>query len=439
MLLLVATFSLTVASCGGDDNDESNVAPSFVKIAAGQVAASGGTIDCYINDCNSLTSVRSTVSWITAQVYDLKGRCSIQVSKNETTESRTGIVELLHGGQVVDTYSVTQMAGDSNNPGVGGDTPDSGGEFGAPTGLVLSKNGYAVTLKWNKVPGADKYWIYYSNPTAFSSGHFVTMKNTTSTSFTMDCKIAGNWAFKIQAQKGSEYSDFSNVVTTSISQSDINGGEGGGGSSNVPSKPTGLKATVRGNQVTVSWNASTGASYYRLYYVKPAPYDFESFDNIYSTSTTMTCNVSGTWTIWVVAVGSNYEASAPSAKVTFNVSSSSGGGSGGGSGSGSGDNPSKLDTPTGLTVNSRASDSYVQLQCNAVSLGYDYQLYRSTSPNSGYTKVTASVGTDKTGSIVYLTDQSPKRGTTYYKVKVAALSYLGIKDSDYSNYVKVVR
>lgn len=143
----------------------------------------------------------------------------------------------------------------------------------------------------------------------------------------------------------------------------------------------------------------------------------------------MNCTIKGTWTIWVVAVGANYETSESSSKVTFNISSSGDDSS----------KPSQLDTPTNLTVNSRSTDSFVQLQCNAVTYGYDYQLYRSTSPNYGYSKISASVGTNASGSIIYFTDSNPQSGTTYYKVKVAALSYLGIKDSDFSSYVKVVR
>lgn len=429
MLILVSTISITFSSCGGDDKDEPEATPYFAgQTTANQFSELGGTIDCSIINCNpQTTQVHSTVSWMTAEIRN--GLCSIKIEKNNTSTVREGVIELLmYGYLLVDRFYVTQKAG-NNISGGGGSESGEQGEFGAPSGLTLSKNGYAVTLSWNKVPKADKYWIYYSNPVAYNSGYFVTMYNTTSTTYTMDCKMAGNWAFKVQAQEGSNYSDYSNTVTTNITENDINGG--GGSTSQKPSKPTGLKATVNGNQVQVSWNASTNASYYRLYYIKPAPYNVESFDNVYSTSITMNCTITGTWTIWVVAAGANGESSEASSKVTFNITSSSGGGSS--------TTTTKLDTPTGLKVNSTASDSYVQLQCNAVSLGYDYQLYRSTSPNSGYTKITASVGSNTSGSIIYFTDQSPKKGTTYYKVKVAALPSLGIKDSDFSDYVKVDR
>lgn len=423
----VSIIGMLVYSCGNDDNDEPIVMPSFSIKTSQQISESGGTLECTITNCNSYTTVKSTVSWIRTSVYDVSGRCFISISENKTSITREGVVELLYEGQVVDRLFVTQKAEDK------GETlppDDKEEEFGSPTGLSLSKNGYEITLTWNKVPKAAKYYIYHSNPTAFDAGYFATMHSTTSTTYTMNCDIAGNWAFKIQAFDGNNYSGYSNIVTTSIAESDINAG--GGSSTGKPSKPIGVKANVNGTQVTVSWNGSTGASYYRLYYVKPAPYDMESFDNVYSTSTTMNCTISGTWKIWVEAVSANYEISEPSSKVTFNITSSGGG-------NGGVDTPKQLDTPKGLTAYGLPTDSYVQIQCSAVPLGYDYQIYRSTSPNSGYSKISASVGTNASGSLIIFTDSNPKRGTTYYKVKVAALSYLGIKDSGFSDYVKVVR
>lgn len=293
-------------------------------------------------------------------------------------------------------------------------------QISAPTNLQATVTGANVTLSWNSVSGASQYNVYHSLGFPNSLTHWGITKNTLST---YKANTNGTYYFAVTAvdSQGIESSQ-SNTVSCTVS--------GVSTKPEKPSKPTGLKANVNGSQVNVSWNPSTGASYYRLYYVKPAPYDIESFDNIYSTSTTMNCTIKGTWTIWVVAVNSDYEASDPSSKVTFNISSSGGSGS---------DTPTQLDRPTGLQVNSHATDSYVQLQCNAVKLGYDYQLYRSTSSSYGYTKISASVGSNANGSIIYFTDSNPRSGTTYYKVKVAALSYLGIKDSEFSDYVKVVR
>ena len=429
LALMVPIVSLAFSSCGGED-DEPEVMPSIGLSSPQIVSKKGGSLEFNVYDSNAYTSVESNVSWLDVTFSYRTGRCLVNFQKNSSSETREGQISLKYKGGIVDHLIFRQDPADGGVDD--GDTPPEPGDLESPADLELVKEGSKVILKWNKVTNATKYYIFYSNPIGFDSGVFVTLYSTSTTTYTMDCKIAGKWAFKVQAYDGKKYSGYSNTVITEIYQSDIDGGGGGGSGPAKPEIPTGLKARVDGTDVYVSWNESKGASYYRLYYVKPAPYDIESFDNVYSTSTTMNCTVEGTWTIWLEAVGSDYEFSEPSSKVTFRITSS-------GSGGGGSDTPKQLDTPAGLKLESRASDPYVQLSCNAVPLGYEYQLYRSKSPNSGYTRISASVGTDAIGSIVYFTDQNPLSGTSYYKVKVSALSYLNIKDSDFSDYVRVSR
>lgn len=384
-------------------------------------------MDCTIYNCNPYTSVQANVPWITTQMYDLNsGGCYISVAENTTSFGRDGVVDLLCNGQVVDCLYVIQEAGAGNSDP--GDDPGEQ-EFGAPTGLSLSKSGYMVTLTWNKVPKAIKYWIYHSNPTAYDSGYFATTKSTSSTTITMDCSIAGNWAFKVVAYNGSNYSDFSNTVSTFISESDINGG--GGGDTQKPSVPTGLSAVQSGETIVVSWNAVSNAYYYRLWYSTPSGQ--EDFTNVYAPSTSAVFDRNmkdGTYRFWIQALNSNYDESAKSSKVSCTFKSNGGGNTGGD------DKPSKLDTPKNLEAYS--GGSFVQISFDEVSLAYQYELYRSTSATSGYSKISASGGSTS-GNRYVLTDSNPKSGTTYYKVKAKALSYLGIADSDFSAYVKVTR
>ncbi len=146
----------------------------------------------------------------------------------------------------------------------------------------------------------------------------------------------------------------------------------------------------------------------------------------------MNCTVEGTWTIWLEAVGSDYEFSEPSSKVTFRITSS-------GSGGGGSDTPKQLDTPAGLKLESRASDPYVQLSCNAVPLGYEYQLYRSK------VRIQAIPVSRHLSELTPLARLSTLPIRIHYqahritKSKVSALSYLNIKDSDFSDYVRVSR
>ncbi len=354
LLLLVATISLSLTSCGGDDEEE---APGYISLSKRElqfpaeggteiITVYGGTPDYVLGSCD----------WASAEVHG--SQITVNVSANDG--GQRSVVFSAQFANASFSFTVTQEESDNPDAEIpGGDTP--GGD----------------------TPGGD-------TPGGDTPG------------------------------------------------GDTPGGDtpgGGGTTSEKPSMPTGLRAVVNGTQVSVSWNASTGASYYRLYSVQPAPYDIQSFDNVYSTSTTMNCTIEGTWTIWVQAVNSDYEASEPSPKVTFNISSSGGGQGGGDNPGGGSDKPSKLDTPQNLEYYSDLY--YVQISCDEVPLAYTYELYRSRSANSGYVRVTASGGSSAGRYI--LTDQNPLSGTSYYKIKVKALSYLGIGDSDYSAYIKVTR
>ena len=271
MLYIVATFCIVLTSCGDDEDDKYSPSASIPSFAGSTLyrdcPASGSSIDCYINNCTPSTYVRSNAFWVDAKMYNSQDLCIINVAENSTPEARETTVDLMIGGQVFDTYTIIQN-GYSNNSGSGNNQGTSD-ELGVPTGLQYSKNGYAITLTWNKAANAEKYWIYYSNPIAYDSEYFVTMKNTTGTTFTMDCKIAGNWAFKIQAQKGSEYSDYSNIVTTVITESDLNSGGGNSGGQQKPSAPTGVTVSNEGNNyipdVRIRWNEVNNATSYYIY------------------------------------------------------------------------------------------------------------------------------------------------------------------------------
>ena len=84
---------------------------------------------------------------------------------------------------------------------------------------------------------------FYSNPVGFDSGVFVTLYSTSSTTYTMDCRLQANGLLKVQAYDGKKYSGYSNTVITEIYQSDI---DGGGGEEVVPQSLKYLPALKRG-------------------------------------------------------------------------------------------------------------------------------------------------------------------------------------------------
>lgn len=291
-------------------------------------------------------------------------------------------------------------------------------EISAPSNLRASANGNTISLSWNLVSEASRYYVYYSTS---SNGSWTYLGYTEGTVCTTTAETAGTYYFVVSAVKadGSE-GPYSNTASCTVSSSS-------GGGTSKPSTPTGVKAVLNGDNIIVSWNASNDAKYYQVYYDRPSPYNGATFENCYKTSMTFyPKTIYGVWTFWVVAVSSDYQLSDASSKVTLNYTS---GGSGGGGGQ------SQLNAPQNIEAYS--GYSFVQISFAPVPGAYDYYLYRSTSPNSGYSKITASGGSS--GSRYVLTDQNPKNGTTYYKVKAIALPSTGIKDSEYSSYVKVVR
>lgn len=308
---------------------------------------------------------------------------------------------------------------DKNPAGSGGGGGSGSTQIGAPTNLRASASGNTISLSWNSVSGASYYYVYSSTS---SNGSWTYLGYTEGTSWTYTAESAGTYYFVVAAAKadGSE-GPYSNTASCTASGS-------GGTTPTKPSTPTGVKAVISGETIVVSWNASSGAKYYQVYYDRPYPYNGAVFENSYQTSMTFyPKTIYGVWTFWIVAVSSDYQTSDASSKVTVNYTSGGSGGGGGGQ--------SQLNAPQNLEAYS--GYSFVQISFDPVSAAYDYYLYRSTSPNSGYSKITASGGSS--GSRYVLTDQNPKNGTTYYKVKAIALPSTGIKDSDYSSYVKVTR
>lgn len=310
-------------------------------------------------------------------------------------------------------YSKAISIWQSCNPeGQGGGSDET--TISAPE-ISASVNGSYITVSWSAVTGATEYMVYRSGD--YSTGYSL-LKTVTNTYITDSSPLKGYNYYKVKASNGEISSEYSNVASVYSS-----------GESEKPGKPVNVRAVQNGNAIDVSWSASQGASYYRVYYVRPAPYDMETFENAYSTSMSFSWNtmVNGRYTFWVVAVNDDYDSSDPSEKVYCNFQSGSGGG---------GTSTTKLDTPTNLKAYSDIY--YVQISFDEVTLANEYELYRSKYSGGPYTKIQASGGSTAGGRYV-LTDSNPVSGTSYYKVKAIPLSYLGIEESDMSNYVSVTR
>jgi len=174
------------------------------------------------------------------------------------------------------------------------------------------------------------------------------------------------------------------------------GGGNGGGGGNAPAAPTGLAATTANAQVTLTWNASSGAT---GYYVKRSTTTGSETQIAAQPTTGYTDNAvaNGTKYYYVVAAYNSYGQSTNSAEVTATP------------------NVPPPPAPTGLTVN--VVNSQVALTWPVTSGATRYNVKRSTTNGSGYAQIGNPTGTN-------FTDSGLTNGTTYYYV-VSAVSSAG--------------
>ena len=301
---------------------------------------------------------------------------------------------------IVNSTTLRDSDGDdwikSGGGGKGGTAPN------APTGVKATANSSSsITVTWNSVSNATGYYIYRSSS---SSGTYSQIGTSTSTSYQNNGLSANTiYYYKVAAYNSNGTSSQSSYTSATTQSS-------GGGT--APSAPTGVTASRNSENsttVTVSWNAVSGATGYKVYYSSsgsgsgnlegsPSTTSFESTGN----STT------GTHYFRVSAENSVGEGS-PSSWVS--VGPVSGGG---------GTAPS---APTGVKATAQSSSS-IRIQWNSVSGATGYYIYRSPTASGTY----AQVGTESSTSY---TNTGLSANTTYY-YKVAA--YNGNGEGSQSSY-----
>ena len=343
--LLTTSLLLFLSSCG-DDDVCFNVYPNGDL----HVGASGGeyTFDVEFKgyDESDHIYVTSTANWVNVtDAYDYY--FSLSIEPNQTSMERSAIVI------VSDDYSefspikimVYQSAGSAsndngnhngNNNGNGGNNDTNDTYISAPTNLTASVDDTIITLYWAHVSIPEYFNIYVGYE---RNGEYEYLGSVygNETTVSLEAEDEGTYYFKITAESDGVESGYSNIAYATVTSSS----SGDSSTTYPPSKPTNVRATQQGNTIVVSWNASSNATRYAVYYVRPYPYDIEQFE--WTTQTNMTFNprVDGSWTFWVVASNDEYENSDPSSKVTCYYQSSSSGGGGSST-------TTQLDTPTNL-------------------------------------------------------------------------------------------
>jgi fibronectin type 3 domain-containing protein len=174
------------------------------------------------------------------------------------------------------------------------------------------------------------------------------------------------------------------------------GGGGGGGGQTAPAAPTGLQATAGNAQVSLTWNASSGASSYNVKRSTTSGGPYTTIASPTATNYTDTGLTNGTTYYYVVSAVNSAGESANSAQVNATPSAP----------------PA---APTGLQAT--AGNAQVSLTWNASSGASSYNVKRSTTSGGPYTTIASPTATN-------YTDTGVTNGTTYYYV-VSAVNSAG--------------
>jgi len=180
------------------------------------------------------------------------------------------------------------------------------------------------------------------------------------------------------------------ILVSAVSLLSCGGSSGGGGGQQVtpPATPTGLAATAGNNQVSLTWNASTGATSYNVGRGTASGGPYTTTFSASTASYTDTTAANGTPYYYVVAAVNSAGTSANSSQVSATPSAS-------------------LAAPTGLAAT--PGNAQVSLTWNASAGATGYNVKRSTTNGSGYATVSSPTGTS-------YTDTGLTNGTAYYYV-----------------------
>jgi fibronectin type 3 domain-containing protein len=247
----------------------------------------------------------------------------------------------------------------------------------APTNVTTSAADTQVTVSWTTVTEAESYNVYRSDS---QTGTYTKVGASTSSPYTETVGAMGTYYYKVSAISASGFESAPSTPTAVA----VAG----------PPAPTGVSASVADAQVTVSWNAVTGASSYNVY----------RSDSQTGTYTKLGAPTTASYVDTITATGTYY----------YKVSAMS-----------ASDFESALSTPTTVmagpavptNITASAADAQVTVSWTAVTGASSYNVYRSTSQTGTYTKL----GAPTTTSYV---DTVTATGTYYYKASAVSMGGL---------------
>lgn len=236
-----------------------------------------------------------------------------------------------------------------------------------------------ITLKWDKVKGAESYQVYRYNT---SSKSWTKIKTTSKTSYKVaSLSTATVYQFKVRAKKGSQTGKYSSVLTVATD----------------PDKVKDLKIkSVTSNSLTLSWSSVKRADGYQIYALNSSTNKWSKIKTTSSKSYKVSSLSSGTYYAYKVRAYLKLD----DEKICGSFSSSVG-------------TITKPGKVTGLKCTDVTENGYT-LEWNKVRGADKYYIYKLSGNSWKY-----AYSTTKTDYII--SDISAKK--TWYKVR--AVAFLG--------------
>lgn len=241
-----------------------------------------------------------------------------------------------------------------------------------PLNVTAVAGDATVTVSWSAVSNADDYDIYY----AIGAGSFNLLDTDTASPFSHSGLTNGTvYHYKLKAKNA----DGASVFSAEASATPAAAGA-------APAAPTGLHTTASTGSATTYWNASTGATNYKIYRAQVSGQDGDLLSTFNGFQYLDTGLVNGSTYYYKVKATNAFGDSPFSAEVSAT--------------------PLAIPVaPTGITAT--AGDAQVTLTWPAVTGSVSYKISRSLTSVNGFSQVA-------TPTALTYTDTGLTNGTTYY-------------------------
>ena len=402
---IVAAAATLLSSCSKEEKEE-----NFLTVNTNTLRfdSDGGTRQVRIErslhySFNFFFGSQTAFGWYSAD-YDGE---SLQVScqRNPASSPRSVVITLTNGPACQERITVLQSAGGGDDPSV--PTLDT------PTGIYAAKNfHFSIYVSWEQVAGADGYDIHRSGTL---NGQYEKIATVYKTSYEDEAPLQGDNYYKVQAfAAGGGKSLLSGSAHCTW--------DSGGDDPSTLAAPTGISASNVGSallpEVRISWNAVSGASYYKVYRSDSSYGTYTQIGN--QTSSTYLSDhscMSGSNYYKVKAFDSKGNGSQYSGYALFS------------------NNQSSSQTPSAPKVSASGSSSSISISWTVASSGgkaTSFEVYKR-DPNTGSF---ALLGTTTSKSY---TDRSPHPGINRYAVIAVNSAGKSAQGMGYSNEIPLSR